>query len=104
MLQKRTVISKLREEEVRVNPIKGCPQGSAISPLLWTLVFDDLLQKLENNGIKIQAFADDIVLLFIEKCGTTIKSLIQQGLNLITCEEQGLGSLMTVRPIIKKRY
>jgi hypothetical protein len=56
-------------------------------------VVDDLIRKLENTGIKVQAFADDIILLVIGKDGSTLKSLMQQGLNLIArwCTEQGLS-------------
>ena len=34
-----------------------------LSPLLWSLVVDDLLERLTSNGIRCQGYADDIVIL-----------------------------------------
>jgi RNA-directed DNA polymerase len=43
--------------EVKVT--RGCPQGGVLSPLLWSLVVDDLLVKLNSRGYYAQAYADD---------------------------------------------
>ena len=45
---------------------KWCPQGGVLSPFLWNLVLDNLIQKF-NNSDNIQAFADDLSLLSIGK-------------------------------------
>ena len=42
---------------------KGCPQGSLLSPLLWNLVVDEALNLRLPQGIHIQAYADDLVLI-----------------------------------------
>jgi len=33
---------------------RGCPQGGVLSPLLWCLVVDDLLARLNGVGVFIQ--------------------------------------------------
>nr|XP_037871018.1 uncharacterized protein LOC119629397 [Bombyx mori] len=43
---------------------KGCVQGSIGGPILWNLLLDPLLKGLSTRGDYVQAFADDVVLLF----------------------------------------
>ena len=42
--------------------VKGNPQGNVLSPFLWNLVIDCGLRYIFPEGVKILAFADDIVL------------------------------------------
>ena len=42
----------------------GCPQGGVLSPLLWNLLVGGLLLEVGGSRTYIQAYADDIVLLF----------------------------------------
>ena len=42
---------------------RGCPQGSANSPGLWNILYDDMLQLDLPNGCNIIAYADDALLL-----------------------------------------
>ena len=93
MLQSRQIISSLGKEEMKSTPVKGCPQGGVLSPILWCLVIDSLLVKLQNEGyIKVQAFADDIIIMVIGISGRTVSELLQNGLNIVSkwCETQGL--------------
>jgi retron-type reverse transcriptase len=43
MLERRIVIARLGQEEIAIKTTKGCPQGGVLSPLLWSLVIDNLL-------------------------------------------------------------
>ena len=41
---------------------RGCPQGGVLSPLLWCLVVNKLLARLNEEGVYAQVYADDIYL------------------------------------------
>jgi len=45
------------------NTIKGCPQGSPLSPMLSNLVLNELDQELERRGHTYARWADDFVIL-----------------------------------------
>lgn len=42
---------------------RSCIQGSVGGPLLWDLLLDPLLRRVESGHARIQAFADDILVL-----------------------------------------
>ena len=77
----------------RIKTKRGCPQGGVLSPFLWNLVIDDLVQYTAKHipGY-IQAFADDIMSLaegdyldvIWQRTQTTIKTIENwcQGLNI----------------------
>jgi hypothetical protein len=72
---------------------KGCPQGGVLSPLLWCLVVDELLARLNEMGVYAQGYADDICLLAIGKFPNTVSGLIQWALGTVEewCGELGLS-------------
>jgi len=41
---------------------RGCPQGGVLSPLLWSLVVDELLWNLNDASLYAQAYPEDIVI------------------------------------------
>ncbi|KAL1446488.1 hypothetical protein WDU94_006587 [Cyamophila willieti] len=45
----------------------GLPQGAVSSTTLFNVYINDLLVKLEKSGVKVAAFADDIVIWSAEK-------------------------------------
>jgi retron-type reverse transcriptase len=61
MLECRIVTAGLGEKQVTVKTRKGCPQGGVLSPLLWSLVIDELLNDLDRQGYVVIEFADDFV-------------------------------------------
>ncbi|KAL0870224.1 hypothetical protein ABMA27_006364 [Loxostege sticticalis] len=63
-LEHRSVKLRYAGEEVGRDTNKGCVQGSIGGPILWNLLLDPLLHELERRGYYVQAFADDVVLLF----------------------------------------
>jgi ribonuclease HI len=62
MLKQRKVQSSLFESTTQYNPRRGCPQGGILSPTLWCLVVDPLIAALEKTGVKVTAYADDLVI------------------------------------------
>ena len=51
-----------------------------MSPLLWSLVVDELLTKLPQEGYYIQRYADDITILVFGKFPNTVTDLMNRGL------------------------
>ena len=72
---------------------RGCPQGGILSPLLWCLVVNELLARLNEGGVYSQGYADDICLLVVWKFPNTVSGLIQWALNIVElwCSELGLS-------------
>lgn len=63
-LTERAVAVRYLGAECRKDTEKGCVQGSIGGPILWNLLLDPLLKGLERRGDYVQAFADDVVLVF----------------------------------------
>lgn len=54
---------------------RGCIQGSCLGPFLWNLLLNEILESFgdESQGIYIQAYADDVVIIFdYTVCGGVI--------------------------------
>ncbi|XP_063835567.1 uncharacterized protein LOC135084759 [Ostrinia nubilalis] len=60
----RKVRVRYAGEECTRSTNKGCVQGSIGGPILWNILLDPLLRDLEDMGYYVQAFADDVVMLF----------------------------------------
>jgi hypothetical protein len=90
----------------RVTVSRGCPQGGVSSPLLWCLVVDDLIARLNGGGIYTQGFADDICFLVVGKFLDTVLGLIQWALRTMKTWCDKVGSLVypdKTRLIVFKR-
>jgi hypothetical protein len=59
---------------------EGCPQGGVLSPLLWCLVVNELLARLNEGDVYSQAYADDICLLVVGKFPNTVSVFIKWAL------------------------
>ena len=70
---------------------RGCPQGGVLSPLLWCLVVDELLARLNGGGVYAQGYADDICLLAMGKFPNTVPGLIQWALGTVEAWYSELG-------------
>ncbi|CAH2217843.1 jg22999, partial [Pararge aegeria aegeria] len=72
---------------------RGCPQGGVLSPILWNLVVDDLITKLNTGGFYTIGYADDIVILISGKLEYTLCEIMQRALRLIErwCKENDLS-------------
>ena len=83
MLRGRIITSSLGQSEVTVRAVKGCPQGGVLSPLLWSLVVDELLHILSNNGFKVIGYADDLVIIVTGKFDSSLSERMNTGLSLV---------------------
>ena len=94
MVTNRHVTISHKNSTRRIKTKRGCPQGGVLSPFLWNLVIDDLLQYTAKHipGY-IQAFADDIMSLaegddldvIWQRTQTTIKTIENW------CQSKGLN-------------
>lgn len=76
MLSSRLVYSQLGNYSTCRTTRRGTPQGGVISPLLWVLVVNDLLLRLEEKRIKSVAYADDICVIIKGKFVNTLSDLM----------------------------
>jgi hypothetical protein len=78
MLESRNihVSATLSGETLGVTMARGCQQGGVLSPLLLSLVVDDLWG-LNNNGYYTVEYADDIAILINGKFPQTVSEVLQ---------------------------
>ena len=88
-----TWLLTLKASTKRLRVGRGCPQGGILSPFLWNLVVDSLLET-SAKGIPgyLQAFADDLVILAEGDDLDIIRTRTQQSINTIErwCASKGL--------------
>lgn len=93
MLDGRIVKTTLFQDELIARTTRGCPQGGVLSPLLWALVVDELLDLLTKAGFEVQGYADDLVIVIRGKYGAVISDRVQLALDMVTswCFKEGLS-------------
>ena len=63
-LNNRKIIVKTNHTMCNHHPSgRGCPQGGVLSPLLWNIALDNLLNILSESNINTTAYADDLTLV-----------------------------------------
>ena len=72
----------------------GTPQGGILSPFLWLVSINELLERLNSAGHKVICYADDLAVLVTSKHATELTRLMQGGLNIVTlwAEQSNLKS------------
>lgn len=108
MLKTRRVQSTLLNETREISTTRGCPQGGVLSPLLWNLVVDDLLEQVSRTGAFIQGYADDIVLVVQGKFVDTVTDVMNSTLKQVSswCRKERLRvnpSKTVILPITRIR-
>jgi ribonuclease HI len=76
---------------------KGCPQGGVLSPTLWNLVLDGLLQLFDRGPTYCQAYADDVILLQRGSDPDTVRSVMTLALRKVT--DWGRLTHLTFNPL-----
>ena len=64
MLRNRSTEVEWAGAKITMNVSKGCAQGGVLSPFMWNTTIGGLLRLLNNTPAYVQAYADDIVILF----------------------------------------
>ncbi|GBP96814.1 Putative 115 kDa protein in type-1 retrotransposable element R1DM [Eumeta japonica] len=84
-LRDREVVVKYAGGECRKGTSKGCIQGSIAGPTFWNLILDSLLRELGELGVYVQAFADDVVLMFSGQSASSIEEEANRALARVHC-------------------
>ena len=93
MLSQRLIMARLGDTQVSARVNRGCPQGGVLSPLLWIMVMDSLLDELAGVGAYVQAYADDLVVLVGGKFENTVFEIMERTLSIVPrwCGQRGLS-------------
>ena len=81
MIKNRYITLKLGSTSITRHIPKGCPQGGVLSPFLWNLVLNEILDIFNKQDI-IQAFADDLNLTIT---GTDTGTIFEQATHYTNC-------------------
>jgi len=75
------------------SPQRGCPQGSVLAPLLWILQLQPLLNMEFTHRVKLQAYADDIMITVRGTCRGDIELPANNALELVLqwCRDRKLA-------------
>ncbi|GBP91972.1 Putative 115 kDa protein in type-1 retrotransposable element R1DM [Eumeta japonica] len=84
-LQDREVIVRYAGGESRRRTSKDCIQGSIAGSTFWNLILDSLLRELGELGVYVQAFADDVVLMFSGQSASSIEEETNHALARVHC-------------------
>ena len=108
ILGSRIMSSELHGKMVRFRATRGYPQGGVLSPLLWSLLVDDLLAILSVWDIDLQAYADDLVIIVKGNSEEMISIILQEVLNATSqwCAREKMSinpNKMVVVPFTRKR-
>ena len=103
MIKSRSTTLELNGTSRTIKITKGCPQGGILSPFLWNLVMDSLLNFTKDKvPCDMQGFADDIALLAALEIphphgrggfdADTLREMMQKSLNAVNewCKDSGL--------------
>ena len=63
LLTRRLVTSDQDFGKITDQVTDGCPQGGVLSPKLWCLAVDGLLEELRKAGFEVVGYSDDIVIM-----------------------------------------
>lgn len=100
MLSGRTVEATICGTTIKLGVTRGCPQGGILSPILWCMVIDSLLVKLNDSGLFTQGYSDDVSTLICGDFVDTIGDLMRAAIRVT--EEWCLGNNLRVNPLKTK--
>ena len=83
LLRNRVITTEIKNNKGRCYPINGVPQGDCLAPLMWSIVIDDLLSKLQSGSCNGIGFADDIALTISGPVESAMAELMQAQLDIV---------------------
>lgn len=93
LLTKRMITSGQDFGRVTGRVARGCPQGGVLSPKLWCLAVDGLLEELRLSGVEVVGYSDDIALLIGGDRLENLSSRMDRALCIVErwCRRNGLS-------------
>lgn len=82
-INNRKVQINFADVSVNKTMTRGCVQGSVCGPTLWNLILDDLLFTKLPDGCRLQAYADDVLLIAHHKVTSTLENIVNNALDII---------------------
>ncbi|RVE45866.1 hypothetical protein evm_009465 [Chilo suppressalis] len=91
MLRNR-LIRLQHDNHLRALATNGCPQGGVLSPLLWNVVVNDLITKLNNLHFHTVGYADDLAIIIPGKFACTACEVTRGAMKVVEkwCDDYGL--------------
>ena len=80
-LRNRRMTIDYKGTKVERQIIKGTPQGGVLSPVMWNLAFESLLQIFDEGWVKAVGFADDAGLIISGKNPLVLMSRMQKAID-----------------------
>jgi len=92
MLRNRAVEATVCGHKSSFWAARGCPQGGILSPLLWYMVVDSLIRRLNDEGIFAQGYSDDLTILIRGKFESTLGDRMRYSMKVVErwCRDNGL--------------
>ncbi len=84
ILNNRCCITTIKQVHSECRPARGTPQGGVLSALIWIMVMDGLQTRLKDHPVKNILFADDIILLATGPEPETLRSNLQDAVDIVT--------------------
>jgi len=76
-LRNRGIVFEHRGVKANKRLHLGTPQGGVLSPLMWNLTFESLLEKFQRGSVKVNGFADDAALLVTGPYPNVLRHVMQ---------------------------
>ena len=93
LIKRRKVCVRNDHTDITATTNGGLPQGGGLSPTLWSAVANSLLKWLSKQGVFVQGYADDGVILIIGRILGTLCDIAQRTLKGVEkwCRERRLS-------------
>lgn len=83
ILESQLATATLNDSFMKAVVSRGCPQAGVLSPLLWCLVADDMIERVNKGCCIYSGYADDTCLWEVGKFPNMVSKLMQLALHTV---------------------